>query len=81
MRTLAWYGVGFFADWWHPFDSVAEEDQDLLEVELQASRRDPTDSSAACFTSWGFGSRGSSPTRSEVPSTARSLLVVSDVRC
>ncbi len=42
VRAVAWYGVGFFTDWWQPFDSVSEDvDPDLLEAELQASRRDP----------------------------------------
>jgi len=42
VQAVASYGVGFFTDWWYSFDSASEDvDQDLLETELQASRRDP----------------------------------------
>jgi len=42
VRTSAWYGVGFFTDWWSSFNAPAvEPGEDLLSVELEASRRDP----------------------------------------
>lgn len=42
VRTVASYGVGFFTDWWSPPDtSVEYPSEDLLSVELEASRRNP----------------------------------------
>jgi S-adenosylmethionine-dependent methyltransferase len=41
VKTVAWYGVGFFTDWWG-WDRPAEDATgELLAVELEASRRDP----------------------------------------
>ena len=41
VETVGWYGVGFFTDWWEPHRPAAEATEDLLAVELLASRRDP----------------------------------------
>jgi ubiquinone/menaquinone biosynthesis C-methylase UbiE len=37
----AWYGVGFFTDWWDSRRPAEEADDDMLAVELEASVRDP----------------------------------------
>jgi S-adenosylmethionine-dependent methyltransferase len=37
----AWYGVGFFTDWWNSRLPAAEASDDLLAAELEASRHDP----------------------------------------
>ena len=40
--VAAWYGVGFFTDWWYDFGSATGNvDEKLLATELEASRRDP----------------------------------------
>ncbi len=39
--VVAWYGVGFFTDWWAPDRPATQGSEGLLAVELEASRRDP----------------------------------------
>ncbi|HEY6532300.1 MAG TPA: methyltransferase [Acidimicrobiales bacterium] len=41
VHPSAWYGVGFFTDWWNSRLPAAEASDDLLAAELEASRRDP----------------------------------------
>jgi SAM-dependent methyltransferase len=41
LHRLAWYGVRLFTDSWTPPHLGADADTEALEVELQASRRDP----------------------------------------
>jgi SAM-dependent methyltransferase len=41
VETVAWYGVRLFTDGWAPDVPATRDDDLLLEVELQASRRDP----------------------------------------
>jgi SAM-dependent methyltransferase len=41
VETAAWYGTGFFADWWATDRPAECATEGLLAVELEASRRDP----------------------------------------
>ena len=41
VERIAWYGVRLFTDGWTPAQLGADAEEQALEVELQASRRDP----------------------------------------
>jgi S-adenosylmethionine-dependent methyltransferase len=41
VEPVAWYGVRLFADGWIPDRPVTDDDDVVLRVELEASRRDP----------------------------------------
>jgi S-adenosylmethionine-dependent methyltransferase len=41
VRPLGWYGVRLFTDGWTPDRPALDRDDDVLAVELEASRRDP----------------------------------------
>jgi S-adenosylmethionine-dependent methyltransferase len=41
VETIAWYGVRLFTDGWTPAHLGRDSEEQALEVELQASRRDP----------------------------------------
>jgi S-adenosylmethionine-dependent methyltransferase len=41
VETIAWYGVRLFTDGWTPAHLGGDSEEQALEVELQASRRDP----------------------------------------
>jgi S-adenosylmethionine-dependent methyltransferase len=41
VQPTAWFGVGFFTDWWNSRLPAAEASDDLLAAELEASRHDP----------------------------------------
>jgi len=41
VERIAWYGVRLFTDGWTPAQSGTDAEEQALEVELQASRRDP----------------------------------------
>lgn len=41
VRPVEWFGIAFFTDWWMPRRPASEVSDELLAVELEASRRDP----------------------------------------
>lgn len=41
VEPVCWYGVRLFTDGWSPERRPTDEEDDLLAVELEASRRDP----------------------------------------
>jgi hypothetical protein len=41
VETVAWYGVRLFTDGWSPEPDAVDADDDVLAVELEATRRDP----------------------------------------
>ena len=61
---IAWYGVRLFADGWAPDRPATDPDDLVLEVEFEASRRDPVVNSAAFSTSSGAVDRRKARTRS-----------------
>lgn len=58
VETVASYGVGFFTDWWGSERSADHADNDLLALELEASRRDPYRQLGRMFHLIGVRHRG-----------------------